>query len=86
MPKQVEALTKISEAAFIPQSGAITSLSMTFASIRHFLPLSLSLNDQQRGCLRACFMEKEKQGGRERKRDRGRERERGSERMRVKKS
>jgi hypothetical protein len=44
VPKQVEALTKISEAAFIPQSGAITSLSMTFASIRHFLPLSLSLS------------------------------------------
>ena len=64
VPKQAEALTKISEAAFIPQSGAITSLSMTFASIRHFLPLSLSLslNDQQRGCLRACFMEKRETG------------------------
>ena len=75
VPKQAEALTKISEAVFIPQSGAITSLSMTFASIRHFLPLSLSLylslslNDQQRGSLRACFMEK-RETGREREKER----------------
>jgi len=52
------------------------SLSPTlFLSLSHPVSLSLSLPDRQRGCVRACFMEKER--GRERQEGRGREKQGG---------
>ncbi len=44
----------------------------------------LSLSDRQRGCVLSCFMEKERETGREREKENGRERYKENGRERYK--